>query len=94
MYASNGVTAKCRAVFGQRLTPLDYAQLAAKENVPQICDYLKTVPRYEKALSSVNSGAIHRGQLEAHLAKAAFDIYENFRKFDYTKSRGYFSFIV
>ena len=94
MYASNGVTAKCRAVFGQRLTPLDYAQLAAKENVPQICDYLKTVPRYEKALSSVNSGAIHRGQLEALLAKAAFDIYEKFRKFDFTKSRGYFSFIV
>lgn len=94
MYASNGVTAKCRAVFGQRLTALDYAQLAAKENVPQVCDYLKTVPRYEKTLSSVNSGAIHRGQLEALLGKAAFDIFESFRKFDYTKSRGYFSFIV
>lgn len=94
MFASNGVTAKCRAVFGQRLTPLDYAQLAAKENVPQICDYLKTVPRYENALSTANSGAIHRGQLEALLAKATFDIYESFRKFDYTKSRAYFSFII
>ena len=63
MFAANGVTAKCRAVFGKRLTKSDYTQLAAKENVPQVCDYLKTTPRYEKVLSSVNSGAIHRGQL-------------------------------
>lgn len=94
MFASNGVTAKCRAVFGRRLTDSDYVQLAAKENVPQVCDYLKTTPRYENELSATNSVAIHRGQLEALLGRAAFEIYESFRKFDYTKSRGYFDFIV
>lgn len=94
MFAANGVTAKCRAVFGKRLSESDYAQLAAKENVPQVCDFLKTAPRYQKALSAANSGAIHRAQLEAVLGKSAFDIFESFRKFDFTKSREYFRFIV
>ncbi len=94
MFAANGVTAKCRAVFGKRLSESDYAQLAAKENVPQVCDFLKTAPRYQKSLSAANSGAIHRAQLEAVLGKSAFDIFESFRKFDFTKSREYFKFIV
>lgn len=94
MYAANGVTAKCRAVFGKRLSASDYAMLAAKENVPQVCDFLKTSPRYQKALSAVNSGAVHRAQLESVLGKSAFDIFESFRKFDFTKSREYFKFIV
>ena len=94
MFAANGVTAKCRAVFGKRLSQSDYALLAAKETVPQVCDFLKNSPRYQKALAAANSGAIHRAQLEAVLGKSAFDIFESFKKFDFTKSREYFKFIV
>lgn len=93
-YASGAVTAKCRAVFGQRLTAADYAQLAAKSSVPQVCDALKSLPRYSKTLSPANTQTIHRGQLEALLGRAAFDIFDKFRVFDYTESKGYFKYIV
>lgn len=93
-FASNAVIAKAKAICGYSLKPEDYRLLAAKESVADVCAYLKQTERYGKALASVNSQNIHRGQLEATLKKAVFDIFERFHKFDHTKSREYFKYIV
>ena len=93
-FSSNAVIAKARAVFGRSLTAEDYARLAAKDTVADVCEALKASPRYEKALASVNSQTVYRGQLESLLRRAVFDIFESFRKFDFTESKGFFKFIV
>lgn len=93
-FSSNSVIAKARAVLGRSLTAEDYMQLAAKENVPDVCAYLKQTARYGKALAAVNPQTVHRGQLEAVMRRSVFDIFESFHRFDYTESKNYFKYIV
>ncbi len=93
-FASNSVVAKARAVFGRSLKPEDYAQLASKDSVTDVCAYLKQTPRYEKPLASVNPQITHRGQLENLLLHSVFDIFDSFRKFDFTDGAGFFRYIV
>lgn len=93
-FAGNAVIAKARAVCGHALTSEDYTLLSARENVADVCAYLKQTERYGKALSSVNPQTVHRGQLEAILRKSVFDIFERFHTFDHTESRVFFKYIV
>lgn len=93
-FSSNSVIAKARAVLGRSLTAEDYMQLSAKENVPDVCTYLKQTARYGKALAAVNPQTVHRGQLEAVMRRSVFDIFESFHRFDYTESKNYFKYIV
>lgn len=93
-FASNSVVAKARAVFGRSLTAEDYSQLVTKDNIADICAYLKQTPRYSKALSSVNAQTVHRAQLEALVQRSVFDIFESFHRFDYTDSKGFFNYII
>lgn len=93
-FAGNAVIAKARAICGHTLKAEDYAQLAAKESVADVCAYLKQTERYGKALASVNPQTVHRGQLEALIRRSIFDIFERFHSFDQTKSRDFFKFII
>lgn len=93
-FSSNSVIAKVRAVVGRSLTAEDYTQLATKENVPDVCAYLKQTARYGKALAAVNPQTVHRGQLESVMRRSVFDIFESFHRFDYTESKNYFKYIV
>ncbi len=93
-FSSNAVVAKARAVFGRSLKPEDYNQLASKDTVAQVCAYLKQTPRFEKSLTSVNAQIIHRGQLENLLLRSVLDIFDSFRRFDFTESTGFFKYII
>lgn len=93
-FSSNSVVAKARAVFGRSLTAEDYTQLSSKENVADVCAYLKQTPRYAAVLASADPQAVHRGTLEALVRKAVFDIFESFHRFDFTESKGFFNYIV
>ncbi len=93
-FSANAVLAKSRAVYGRRLTREDYARLASMKSVSDVCEYLRQTPRYEKALSDVNSRTIHRGRLEELLKRAVYDVFESFHIFDYSNCRSYFKFIV
>ena len=92
--ASNAVIAKAKAVCGNSLKEEDYTQMAAKENVADVCAYLKQTERYGKVLASVNAQTVHRGQLESMLRRSVFDIFERFHTFDHTESRVFFKYIV
>lgn len=93
-FSSNSVVAKARAVFGRTLTAEDYNQLVSKENVADVCAYLKQTPRYAKTLAAVNPQSVHRAQLEALVQRSVFDIFESFHRFDFTESKGFFNYIV
>lgn len=92
--SSNAVTAKARAVFGKLLKYEDYVQLAAKTSLAEVCEYLRQTERYEKALLKANPQTIHRGQLEALVRNANFEVIERFHRFDFSDSRNLFTYII
>lgn len=93
-FSSNAVTAKARAVYGRSLTERDFAALAAKSSVADVCAYLKQTERCGECLSAANPQTIHRGQLEALLRRNMFNIYESFHRFDHSGGRSFFPLIV
>lgn len=93
-FSSNSVIAKARAIYGRSLTAEDYAQLCSKTSVAEAAAFLKQTERYSKALSGINPQTVHRGQLEALLSKAVFDVFERFHRFDHSDSRVFFRYII
>lgn len=93
-FSSNSVIAKSRAIFGRSLTREDFAQLCDKKSVAEAAAFLKNTPRYGEALAGVNPQTVHRGQLEALLDKTIFNIFDGFRRFDFTESKWFFREIV
>lgn len=93
-FSSNALTAKARAVFGKSLSEKDFAALAAKSSVADVCAYLKQTQRCGECLSDANPQTIHRGQLEALLRKNLFKTFESFHRFASSDGKGLFSLII
>lgn len=93
-FSSNSVIAKSRAIFGRSLTAEDFAQLCDKRSVTEAAAFLKNTSRYGEALAGVDPRTVHRGQLESLLDKTIFDIFDGFRRFDFTESKWFFREIV
>lgn len=93
-FSSNALTAKARAVFGKSLSEKDFAALAAKSSVADVCAYLKQTPRCCECLADANPQTIHRGQLEALLRKNLFGTFESFHRFSSSGGKGLFSLII
>lgn len=73
--AASAIIAKARAIYGKRLTPEDYNNLAHKGNVSGVVAYLKDTERYRETFKNVNEMQIHRGQVEQMLSKGVFELY-------------------
>ncbi len=93
-FSSNAVIAKARAVFGRQLTEEDYITLTSKETIGEVCAQLKTTERYGRVLASENPQTVYRARLESLLRQAVYDIFDSFRKFDYTESKNFFRFVL
>ena len=93
-FSANSVITKSRAVFGNSLTAEDYMQMCSKTSVSEICSFLRQKVRYGKALSGVEPHTVHRGQLEMLLRGALQDIFLRFHRFDHSKSKVLFDFIM
>ncbi len=74
--ASNALYAKCRAMFGKRLTQHDIDTLLNSRSLSEIAIYLKANTRYASALANVDERITHRGQLETELNKMLFEQFE------------------
>ncbi len=55
------VVAKIRALYGTRIGPEQYKELAHCKSVPDIAAYLKSSTRYAQMLQNVSEATIHRG---------------------------------
>ena len=91
-FLSNSPIAKARAIYGGSLTAEDYAQLCSKTSVAEAAAYLKQTERYRSVISSISPQTVHRGQLEALIAKNILDIFERFHKFDFSDE--FFRYII
>lgn len=74
--ASNALYAKCRAMFGKRLTKHDIQNLLSCRTLSEIAAYLKANTIYAPALANIDERLTHRGQLEAELNRLLFERYE------------------
>ncbi len=93
-FSQNSVIARSRAVFGRSLTAAELEQLCSRRSVAEAAEFLRNTPRFHDALADIEPRTIHRGQLEALLDKAVFNIFDSFRKFDFTQSKWFFRAII
>lgn len=67
------LNAKVMAMYGKRLTPLNYRELLRKQTVPEVAAYLKQQTDYADTLHDINENLVHRGQLEMQIRKRIFE---------------------
>lgn len=92
--SSNAITAKCKAIYGKRLTNADYHELLRQRSVADVAAYLKNSTSYSAYLSSVEESQIHRGQLEHLLERSLFDKFTRLTHYDFSKGRGFYHYAV
>ncbi len=92
-FSSNAILTKVHAIFGKRLTPSDFSQMARKNDVGEVAAFLKENPSYQKALKNINEAEIHRGQLEALIKKDLYYKYSSLRRYDFSDN-GFYDFIL
>lgn len=82
MTAANGVlSAKARAMFGQRLRSEDYQAMMQKRSVSEVAAYLKRETYFAKALAGIDEQAIHRGQLESLIRMDLFKRFSSLMRY-------------
>ena len=90
----NATVAKIRTVFGRALTAADYHEMTNRQNITELCDYLKTHKRYEEALRDVEPATVHRGYLEQLIKKENFLTYRRLVKFQQLDRGEFYKFYI
>lgn len=67
-FSSNALCAKAKAMYGARLDKHVYLELARKQTIGEVVNYLKQTS-YADALKDINIRHVHRGQIEDSLNK-------------------------
>lgn len=63
--SANAVLVKARAMYGNRLTRQNYADLIGCRTVNEIASYLKSRTTYAEVFDGIKIGTVHRRQLES-----------------------------
>ncbi|MFV0479623.1 MAG: V-type ATPase subunit [Anaerorhabdus sp.] len=79
--ASEVLSAKAKAMFGQRLQSEDYQAMMQKKSVAEVAAYLKQETYFSDVLEGINERAVHRGQLEALIRMDLFDRFSSLMRY-------------
>jgi V/A-type H+-transporting ATPase subunit C len=90
---NNAMTAKAKAMYGNRLTDVDYTNLVNKNTIPEVVNYLKTQTSYKSVLANVNENTIHRKELEERISIDVFNRFVSLIKYDNSGNK-FFNYIV
>ena len=77
----SGITVKIRAMQAKLLKDGDYEQIASMRSVPEVTEFLKEKPAYEKYLEEMDSTLYHRGNVEKLLYQSPSDDYSRTFRF-------------
>lgn len=77
----SGITVKIRAMQAKLLKDGDYEQIASMRSVPEVTEFLKEKPAYEKYLEEMDTTLYHRGNVEKILYQSLFDDYSRIFRF-------------
>ena len=83
----SGITVKIRAMQAKLLKDGDYEQIASMRSVPEVTEFLKEKPAYEKYLEEMDSTLYHRGNVEKILYQSLFDDYSRIFRFGGPKQK-------
>jgi V/A-type H+-transporting ATPase subunit C len=78
----NATVAKVRALYGKRMKPSDYTELAAQRRISDIAELLRTHAGYKDTLSGIDANTIHRGMLEDLLRRSVYETYHKITDFE------------
>lgn len=67
--SSNALCAKAKAMYGGRLSQVEYLDLVRKQSIGDVISYLKAQTNYSEALKDINIRHAHRQQVEDCLNK-------------------------
>lgn len=88
--ASRAISAKAKAMYGQRLRPAQYEELVRKKSVAEIAQVLKNDTAYHDTLRDIREVSIHRGQLEHLLKQNLYERLDKLVRYVDGKSKTYF----
>ncbi len=77
LIAYSGMTTKIRAMKKNLISPAQYEEITHITSVPELINYLRTLPSYAAVLSDLNTGDVHRGEVESRMT---FSTYSDFSK--------------
>ncbi len=89
--ANGAISAKAKAMYGQRLKKSDYDELVRKRSVSEIASYLKNETSYGEALKDIHEMSVHRGQLEEILRRHVFMKLMKLLRFAGKKSHSFYN---
>lgn len=92
MASSYAMSAKAKAMFGQRLTPHDYEALLNKRTIAEIANYLKNDTYYKVVLGGINESQIHRGELESLIRKDSFERFSRLIRYGASNDSGLYRY--
>ncbi|MEG0894424.1 MAG: V-type ATPase subunit [Oscillospiraceae bacterium] len=81
---ANAIAGKARAIYGKRITPIQYAELLRLNSVSQVCSYLKQNTYYQTELKGIDEYTVYRGQLELLLQRSRIKRYISLCHYDFS----------
>lgn len=93
-YTTNATVARTRAMHGKRLSDADYRELAGKNSVSEVAEYLKKNTQYASALANINTATVHRGHLESVIRRYSFDRYINMCDFQQLGKEQFYNYLI
>ena len=91
---NNAIIAKTRAVFGKRLTVLEYNELLACQTVNDVASYLRDNTEYRDIFEGKSDTVYHRGKLEIYLRERLFKQYAVLCKYDLSNDIKFFRTVI
>lgn len=88
--AAGAISAKAKAMYGNRITTSMYDELVRKRSVSEIAGILKNETLYHDTLKDVHENSVHRGQLESMLKQDMYKRLDKMVHFLDTKHREYY----
>lgn len=89
-FSENAITAKVRALYGQRITRSQYEELARKRSTSEIAAYLKERTHLAGVLAQVQPATVRSDQLETVLRRARYYKYLSLRNYASPKDRDFY----
>lgn len=86
------LTAKAKAMYGERLRPEEYQTLLQKKSVAEVASYLKNETYFRDILAGINEKSIHRGQLETLLRQGLFARFSALMRYTTATTTGFYRY--
>ncbi|BED92957.1 MAG: V-type ATPase subunit [Candidatus Paraimprobicoccus trichonymphae] len=93
-FASKAVLSKVRALYGKRLTNLNYKNLISCNTIEEIIEYLKTKTNYSYILGNIDRESLNRIVLERLLKKELLYFFDVLSRYDLASGENFFSYMI